>query len=112
MHHSADIALLVTLGSSFMIMLVGVVRCFIHCRHCQRDVVRRIKALRIDKMLNHVGITRARYLRKARPLTIETNLLVCECCGTTDICDECLEQGKDIPEHTFCPNFRELTEYR
>jgi hypothetical protein len=74
--------------------------------------LRRIKALRIDKMLNHVGITRARYLRKARPLTIEKNLQVCECCGTTDICDECLEQGKDIPEYTFCPNFRELMGYR
>ena len=112
MHHSTDIALLVTLGAAFMVILTGVVRCLIHCRRCRRDVARRIKALRIDRMLNHAGITRARYLRKAQPLTIEKHLLVCEHCGTTDICDACLEQGKDIPEYTFCRNYRELTLYR
>jgi len=110
--HSADIALLVTLGASFMIMLVGVVRCLSHYCRCRRDIVRRIKALRIDKMLNHAGISRARYLRKAKPLTIEKHLLVCEDCGTTDICDECLEQGKHIPEYTFCRNYRGLIRYR
>ena len=112
MQHSADITLLVTLGASFMIMLVGVVRCLNHYRRCRRDIVRRIKALRIDKMLNHVGISPARYLRKAQPLTIEKHLLVCEKCGTTDICDECLEQGKHIPENTFCRNYRGLIRYR
>jgi hypothetical protein len=112
MHHSADIALLVTLGASFMIMLVGVVRCLNHYCRCRRDIVRRIRALRIEEMLNHVGISRARYLRKAQPLTIEKHLQVCEYCGTTDICDECLEQGKDISEYTFCRNYRELIRYR
>ena len=112
MRYSADMALLVTLGAAFMVMLVGVARCCSYCRRCRRDVARRIKALRIDKMLNHAGISRARYLRKARPLTIEKHLLVCECCGNTDICDKCLEQGKDIPEYTFCRNYLELTLYR
>jgi hypothetical protein len=37
---------------------------------------------------------------------------VCECCGTTDICDECPEHGKDIPEYTFCRNYRKLILYR
>ena len=112
MHHSADMALHVTLGASFTVMLVGIARCFSHCRRCRRHLARRIKTLRIDKMLNHAGITRARYLRKAKPLTIEKHLLVCEYCGTADICDECLEQGKDIPEYKFCPNYRELILYR
>ena len=110
--HSADIALIVTLAASFMIMLVGVVRCINHYCRCRRDIVRRIKALRIDKMLNHVGISRARYLRKAKSLTIEKHLLVCEDCGTTELCDECLEQGKHIPEYTFCRNYRGLIWYR
>ena len=112
MHYSQDMMLIFVLGSVFMIMLVGVVcLCIYNCR-CRRDVIERVKALRIDKMLNHAGIKRSRYLRKASPLTIEKHLLVCEHCSTTDICDECLKQDKDIPENSFCRNFRELIRYR
>ena len=112
MHYSQDMILLFVLGSIFMIMLIAVVYVCCYNRRCRRNVIERIKALRIDKMLNHVGIKRARYLRKAGPLTIEKHLLVCKHCGTTDICDECLEQGKDIPENSFCRNYRELIRYR
>ena len=112
MHYSQDMMLIFVLGSIFMIVLVSVVRfCIYNCR-CRRNIIERIKALRIDKMLSHAGIKRSRYLRKAGPLTIEKHLLVCKRCGTTDICDECLKQGKDIPEDSFCRNFRELTRYR
>ena len=112
MDYSQDMMLLFVLGSIFIIMLVGVgcVCCF--NRRCRRDVIERIKALRIDKMLNHAGIKRARYLRKAGPLTIEKHILVCKRCDTIDICDECLKQGKDIPENSFCRNYHELIRYR
>ena len=112
MNYSHDMILFFVLGSSFMVMLIGVVCVCCYNRRCRRNVIERIKALRIDKMLNHAGISRARYLRKAKPLTIEKHVLVCKCCDTTDICDECLEQGKDIPEYTFCRNYRELIRYR
>lgn len=112
MHYSQDIMLLFVLGSVFLIMLVGVACVCNYNRRCRRDVIERIKALRIDKMLNHAGIKRARYLRKAEPLTIEKHLLVCKHCDTTDICDECLKQGKDIPEYKFCRNYRELIRYQ
>ena len=112
MHYSQDMILLFVLGFSFMVMLIGVACVCCYNRRCRRYVIERIKALRIDKMLNHAGIKRARYLRKAGPLTIEKHLLVCERCDTTDICDECLIQGKDIPEYTFCRNYRELIRYR
>ena len=112
MQHSQDMMLLFVLGSVFLIMLVGVVCACCYNRRCRRDVIKRIEALRIDRMLNHAGIKRARYLRKAGPLTIEKHLLVCKHCDTTEICDECLEQCKDIPEHTFCRNYRELIRYR
>jgi hypothetical protein len=112
MKYSQDMMLIFVLGSVFMIMLVGVACCCIHKRRCRRDVIERIKALRIDKMLNHAGIKRARYLRKASPLTIEKHVIVCKRCSTTDVCDECLKQGKDIPEDSFCRNYRELIRYR
>ena len=112
MIYSQDMMLVFVLGFIFMIMLVGVVCFCIQNRRCRSDVIERIKALRIDKMLDHAGIKRSRYLRKANPLTIEKHLLVCKRCGTTDICDERLKQGKDIPENSFCRNFRELIRYR
>jgi hypothetical protein len=37
---------------------------------------------------------------------------VCKHCNTIETCDDYLKNGKDIPEHTFCPNFRELSRYR
>ena len=112
MHYSPDITLFITLGIIFMILLAGVVRYCINQRRCRKALDDRVKALRIGKMLDHAGIAHARYLRRASPLTIEKHLLVCRQCKTTDICDECLEDGRDIPETVFCRNFRELIRYR
>jgi hypothetical protein len=112
MHDSFDFILLITLTSAFMAMLVGVVRLCIHNHRCRGELVERIKALRIGGMLEHIGIGHSRYLRKASRLTIEKHLLVCRQCNTTDICDECLIEGKSIPENTFCRNYRELITYR
>ena len=112
MNYLQDMVLVIVLGSVCMIMLIGVVCCCNYRRRCRRDVIERIEGLRIGKMLNHTGIKRSRYLRKASPLTIEKHLLVCKRCSTIDICDECLKQGKDIPESSFCRNFRELIRYR
>jgi hypothetical protein len=112
MHDSFDFILLITLTSAFMAMLVGVVRLCIHNHRCRGELVERIKALRIGGMLEHIGIGHSRYLRKASRLTIEKHLLVCRQCNTTDICDECLIEGKSIPENTFCRNYRELIMYR
>lgn len=108
MHQTPDIALLITLAAAFIFMLAGVAA-YVHDRYrYRRDLNDRIAALRIGKMLKHAGISRGRYLRKAKALTIEKHLLVCRQCKTTELCDACLEQGKDIPEHTFCRNYREL----
>lgn len=112
MPSSVIITLIIIVAVSFVIMLIGVTRSFRQVRQYRRDVIRRIKSLRIDKMLSRAGISRARFLRKAQPSSVEKHLLFCKYCSTTDICDKYLEQGEDIPEHTFCPNFRELTRYR
>lgn len=112
MHHSLDIMLLITLSTVSIIMLAVIVRlCFYHCG-CRKAVKRRMKGLRIDRMLGHLGVDSNQYLRKATPLAVETHLHVCAQCTTTDLCDECLINGKDIPEDTFCRNYPELVRYR
>lgn len=112
MHISPDMLLFITLFASFLLILVGIVNFCNDLRRCRNKLNDRINALRIGKMLNHAGISRTRYLHKAKPLTIEKHLLVCKQCKTIDICDKCLEKGADIPEKTFCRNYRELIKYR
>ena len=112
MPYPPDITLYITLGTATMIVLVGVIYFCKDLRRCRRDLNNRINTLRIGKMLDHAGIDRTRYLCKANPLTIEKHLLVCNQCGKTDICDECLLHGKGIPEYMFCRNYRELIQYR
>ena len=112
MPSSLIISLLIIVAVSFVIMLIGITRSFRHVRRYRRDVITRIKSLRIDKMLSRAGTSRTRFLRKAEPRSVEKHLLLCKYCNTTDVCDEYLQKGKDIPEDTFCPNFRELTRYR
>lgn len=112
MHQSLDIVLVITLATVFIIMLAGIVSlCIYNCR-CRKAVIKRLEELRINRMLGHLGIDRKKYLRKATPLTVEKHLYVCARCKTTDLCDECLINGKDIPEDTFCRNFPELERYR
>lgn len=112
MDSSLTIILVVIVGVSFVAMLLGVSRSVRQLRRYRRDVVARMELLRIDKMLPHAGVARARFLRKAQPFAVEKHLLVCKHCTSIETCDDYLENGKDIPEHTFCPNFRELSRYR
>ena len=112
MHQSLDMVLLYTLGTVFIIMLACIVGlCIYHCR-CRKAVMKRLEALRINRMLGHLGVDRKKYLRKATPYTVEKHLQVCARCKTTDLCDERLIEGKDIPENSFCSNYPELEQYR
>ena len=86
-------------------------RIFANLRYIQayrRELVMRAKALRIHRMLDRVGTTLSRYLRKTRPIDVERHLLACQNCETTGLCDKYLDQGEGIDPHTFCPNFAEL----
>jgi hypothetical protein len=93
-------------------MSAGVLKCMCDLHNCRRELVARVRALRIHRMLAHLGLSLRRYLRKARPLDVERQLLVCQHCGMKDTCDDCLQRGKDIKEGTFCPNFPKLLRYR
>ena len=112
MDSSLTVILVVIVAVSFVAMVLGVSRSVRQLRRYRQDVVSRMTALRIDKMLPRAGVTRARFLRKAQPVAVEKHLLVCKHCNTIETCDDYLKNGKDIPEHTFCPNFRELSRYR
>lgn len=112
MDSSLTMILVTIVAVSFVAMVLGVSRSVRQLRRYRRDVMRRMKALRIDRMLPRAGVTRARFLRKAQPFAVEKHLILCKHCITTETCDDYLENGKDIPAHTFCPNFRELSRYR
>ena len=112
LYHLTNFAFIVTPPACCVMMLVGFFCCFIHFRRSCREFAGGIKTLRIGRMLIHTGISRARYLYKARPPTIERRLPVWECCINPDEYGACLKQGKDIPVYPFCRNYRELSQYR
>ena len=112
MESSLTTVLVVIVAIAFVAMVLGVIRSLRQLRRYRQDVETRMQALRISKMLPHAGVAPARFLRKAQPVAVEKHLLVCKHCTTIDTCDDYLKNGKDIPEHTFCPNFRELCRYR
>jgi hypothetical protein len=112
MESSLTTILVVIVAVSFVAMTLGVIRSVRQLRRYRQDVVTRMKALRIHQMLPHAGVTPERFLRKASPVAVEKHLIVCKHCTTIDTCDDYLKNDKDIPEHTFCPNFRDLSRYR
>ena len=112
MDAAITITLAVIVAVSFFAMIAVVMRSARQLRQYRENVAARMKTLRIDKMLDHAGVKRNRFLRKAHPLAVEKHLLVCQHCTTTKTCDEYLKNASDIPEHSFCPNFRELSRYR
>ena len=88
--------------------------CIQNCRflHSYRQGLRqRIGDLRIHRMLESLGISRRRYLRKALIAEVETHLSRCQQCPNIPECDAALEQGDTSNGDAFCPNFRELARF-
>jgi len=102
----------VVIGLSVIFVVVRVCNCMKALRSARRELLSRINKLRIHNMLARLGISPRRYLRKARSLDVEGQLLCCEHCKTTDACDACLEKDSNVDERTFCPNFTQLETYR
>lgn len=103
---------IVVIGASLIYMLVKVCRCVNFLRTYQQDLKARITALRINKMLNRIGVGLPSYLRKADPTDIELHLITCQGCKTTQTCDSYLEEELNISEKRFCPNYAHLKKYR
>ena len=115
MSHAEPLAITiwgVVIGLLFIFAVVRVCNCMKALRSYRRKLLSRINKLRIHNMLARLGISPRRYLRKARSLDVEGQLLSCEHCKTTDACDAYLQKDSNVDEKTFCPNFTQLETYR
>ncbi len=105
-------AAVITISFVLVLMLIRVSGSLRHVRAYRRELVVKAQGLRMHKMLSRAGTTLSRYLRRAGPIDVELQLLTCEHCETTDLCDKYLDQGEDIDPRTFCPNFARLTTHK
>lgn len=108
---------LVSLAATALILvaLVILVQCVQNGRYLRayhRDLVRRFCALRIQKMLETLGVSKRRYMAKALTVEVEKHLLNCQHCSNTEVCDRALEKGDVSGGEEFCPNFKELVRFQ
>jgi len=76
----------------------------------REELDRQVRRLRLSKMLDYLGIDRARYLHGQPTVQIREHLRRCEGCETTDICDQIIETpGREGTDVGFCPNADSLT---
>ena len=88
--------------------------CIQDCRflHSYRLGLReRINDLRIHRMLESLGVSRNRYMRKALITEVETHLHRCQQCPNIPECDAALEKADTSSGDAFCPNYRELAKF-
>jgi len=114
MSHVDPIALIVWLAiisAFFVFMVIRCRQCLKFLRSYKQDLSERVQALRIHRMLGRLGIKTPRYLRKARAIDVETQLIRCSGCETTDVCDAYLQSDEIIDPHTFCLNYSQLKTY-
>ena len=69
---------------------------------------RRVKNLRLNKMLEYLGVDETAYLRKVPSSIIEQQIYRCSQCTTTEICDDCLLDKRVVEDMHFCPNYMSL----
>ena len=115
MSHAEPLAIAIwgaVIGLSFIFVILRVCGCVKVLRSYRIELLSRVDQLRIHKMLARLGISPRRYIRKARSLDVERQLMACEHCKTTDTCDAYLEENSNVDEKTFCPNFTQLQSYR
>lgn len=114
MSHVEPIALVVWLaiiGTCFVFVVVRCSQCLKFLRSYKQDLLERIQALRIHRMLGRLGIKTPCYLRKARAIDVEIQLMKCSRCERVDSCDAYLQSDENIDPHTFCPNYAQLKTY-
>ena len=69
---------------------------------------------RLARMLQYLGIDKARYLHKEQGLEIQRQMERCDDCDAKDRCDDVLEdqQSADVDALGFCANIDDLTKMR
>ena len=110
---------MIEVQSTFFIIVAGIVLavtlCCVWCRVCnahrlRRAVSGRLSMFRIGRMLQRLGISRRRFLGSQSRIRVEKQLFICEHCPDTETCDQYLDEGREIDERTFCPNYREFSD--
>jgi len=106
------VILLAVVGVALVVTCAGMSGCMRQLRAYRGELSARAKALRIHRMLEHLGIGLPRYLGRARSIDVEKHLLRCACCEDTQVCDAYLERGENADPTTFCTNFQELVKFQ
>jgi len=99
------------LGVAVFAMLVNCVQNCRFLRSYRQGLRQRINDLRIHRMLESLGVSRRRYMRKALIAEMETHLSRCQQCPNTPECDMATGKGDISDGDAFCPNFRELVKF-
>jgi hypothetical protein len=97
----------ITIAVLFIVMVFGMWRNIIFLRACHKEMIARIRELRLSKMLGHLNIPLARYYHKTSDLDKERHIRKCKSCPDPEQCQSMLE-GEDVEPYTFCPNYYEL----
>ena len=74
----------------------------------RRALGRRLHGLRMDRMLDHLGVNRGEYLHTRSVLDIEQHLRRCDACVNTEACDDVLDNGTPAKDYDFCDNYPDL----
>ena len=96
-----------------VVVILMVVQCARNCRSVrslQRNFMQRANELRINKMLETLGMTTRSYVRKALCSQVKIQLNRCESCTETTKCDAALKQGEVQKATDFCPNYDDLVQ--
>ena len=107
---SVSLLWLLLLATILCTIAVGCCRSIAFLRRQRSGQLRLIKTLRIQHMLQRLGISPGRYLRKESPQRVELHLLRCHRCPNPQSCDAFLHGDTSRHPNRFCPNFNELAE--
>lgn len=107
-----ELLVLVVSGLALGVTVCAILaKCIHNCRFLRsyRQHLRlRINGLRIHRMLESLGISTRRYMRKAYASEVETHLSRCRQCANTAECDAALGKGSTSGADAFCPNYHAL----
>lgn len=81
---------------------------FVGNKHSRARLLYKLRTLRLSKLLDCLGVSISRYLRKTPTKEIVTQIGRCECCQHIAQCDYCLLQGQCKQNMEFCPNYTVL----
>lgn len=114
--NTVSLLFLAAIGVLAFLMVARMSYAILHNFHAGREFRRalgeRVHRLRLFRMLERRGISPADYLHRQPVTDIERHARVCEGCDETRACDGALAARATTQELTFCPNDRELREYK